>query len=651
MVSGVRAGRAAVRMDLDRSPLERSLNQVSARFKKFGRNIAGIGARVSAIGAGFTGLGAAITAPFAAATRQFVAVGDSLDKMSARTGLSASSLSELSFAAEQSGTDINQLGQALFRATRRIGNAASGTGPAVRALQELGLSAQDLSQATPEARFEALVSALGNVENEARRNQLAFEIFGDNFRQLSPLLAQGTDGIRALRQEARDLGLVVSDEDAKNAAALGDAMNRVRRVIGGAFFKVGAALAEPLTKAFDVISRIVGAVTNWIDRNRGLVQTIAAIGAGILAAGTVITAIGGAIVGIGVSIAAIGTAITTAFALASGIIGAILSPIGLVVAGIAAIGGAVLHATGSLQVLGSMFGSLGTQGSKAWQGIVDAVSAGNLELAGEIAFTALQVGWLTVTNTMQDVWNRVSDFFVNTWRGVVKAIIQTGAQIYTSVANVFDTLAVALQQGFDTSFVYIRGAIDTIVTSIAKAIIKAQEFFGLFSSEQSAQIQASLDDDLRRRAQGRQEGLDQRNTARAQGLSDRDRARQQNQSQFNGIVSQIFQRQRTETNRSEQTEAQKRLVALQEKLTKQTEQARKEAAQSQTAPGTQGQQTQQTALQSLRSVSADSVGSFNALAASQGAFSSVESEGQQQINLLSEIATNTKNAADEGNMT
>ena len=58
---------------------------------------------MQSIGTKIFGLGAAAIAPLLATTNVFAELGDQLAKMSARTGISVESLSELGYAAEQIG--------------------------------------------------------------------------------------------------------------------------------------------------------------------------------------------------------------------------------------------------------------------------------------------------------------------------------------------------------------------------------------------------------------------------------------------------------------------------------------------------------------------------------------------------------------------
>lgn len=613
----IEAGRAFVRVDAELSPLQKKLKQIDAKFKELGDKISGIGSGIAKVGAGVTAIGASITAPIAAAVMQFTAAGDALDKMSARTGVGVEALAEMGFAAEQGGTSIEAVEKGFAKLSQTVYDAGRGLSTATDALGEIGLSYEKLKGLKPEDQFQAVADGLSKITDESKRGAVAQAIFGRSGRQLLPMLSS----LREIRQEARDLGLVLGKKDTDAAAKLADAFNRIKRTIGGAFLQVGAAVAEPVLIALDAITKVTAMINKWVAANHALVQQIAAIGVGFVVVGTVVTGVGIALIGLGATIASIGTIASAAFAVVGTAISILTSPITLAVAGIAAIGYVALEASGSLAALSEMFGTLGTTATTAWAGIVAAISSGDFETAGQIAFTALEVAWLIVTQKMQQVWNQVSDFVVNVWLNVVESIVQAGASVYFGIAKYFDQLSVALINGFDTAFVYITGAIDTIQTAIAKAIIKAQEFFWLFSKEQSVQIQATLDEELARRASGREQGLGSRSGQRAADAAGRDAQRQSTAEQFADTVREDFERRRTHSSvdGSGLTDAQKRLQELQAKLAEQSSTAQEKAAKAQEESGKvqQASAAQEQASLAMQTTGAGSVGSFIAGAASQ----------------------------------
>ena len=105
--SAIRAGRAFVELFVDNSKLVRGLRAAEAKVVKFGQNIQAIGRQLFTIGAAVGGV-------LAVAAKGFASWGDSLSKMSGRTGVSAQALSELAYAAQQSGTDVATLEASLL---------------------------------------------------------------------------------------------------------------------------------------------------------------------------------------------------------------------------------------------------------------------------------------------------------------------------------------------------------------------------------------------------------------------------------------------------------------------------------------------------------------------------------------------------------
>lgn len=207
----------------------------------------------------------------------FTELGDKMDKMSIRTGVSVESLSALKFAAEQSGTDIDQLGQALFRMNRRIGNFSTASGPALRALTQLGFNAQEFIGLPTEQKFMKITDALNAIDDKALRDQFGFEVFGDNFRQLVPLLEQGSAGIRQLMEEAKRLGIVISEEDAKAAAEFSDEMNRLNKIFQSFATQVSSVITPILTN----LSKLF---TSLDKGTRELIVQVGLFGAAFLAA-------------------------------------------------------------------------------------------------------------------------------------------------------------------------------------------------------------------------------------------------------------------------------------------------------------------------------------------------------------------------------
>ncbi len=424
---GIRAGRAFVELGVS-DKLTAGLRAAQRRLQAFGAGVRSIGLRIAAIGV--AGL-----APLAASVKAFSDTGDALDKMSQRTGLSVESLSELGFAAEQSGADLETLEKGVRTLQRTINDAERGLSTAEDALADLGLSAEQLRGLTPEEQFKLVAEALSRIEDPSKRAALAMQILGRAGTQLLPLMQDGARGIEELQDQARSLGLTVSTETAKDAALLNDTLNILWRVLKNGVFVIGSALAPAVIDLSNAVTRAVVTVTQWVRENKALVVTAAKVAVAVAAAGIAIVGLGLLIGGVGavfrVLASAVG-AVGTAIGFIGAILGALLSPIGLVVAAVIGLGTALLVWSGAggeaLAWLRDQFGRLREFVGKVIGGIADALAAGDVSLAAEILWLALKLAWQRGVAELNAIWLQARAFFVGTaqkmWFGALAAAQQ-----------------------------------------------------------------------------------------------------------------------------------------------------------------------------------------------------------------------------------
>jgi len=402
--SDIKAGAAYVELYLRDNRFIRGLRMAQQRLRAMGTGLTRIGKSMMMAGG-------MILAPILGAAKAFASAGDQLHKMSARTGVSAQALSELGYAAELSGSDLDQLGTALFRMRRRIANAATGTGPAVRALDALGLSAERLTQLSPEQQFEEMVGTLGQIENKSLAAQYGFEVFGLSAKQLLPMLLAGTDGIAAMRKEARELGFTLSDEDVVSAAELTDAMTRLYKSLKMVFMRIGAAVAGELTAFANKAAKVGSKIIQWTKDNKTLVVTVMKVAAGVLAAGVAVTAIGFTFLAVSTILGGIigaFSALATIIGVVGSALGVILTPIGLVVAALVGLGAYLVMVSGTggkaIHWLSERFSELETWVRKVCGGIADALKAGDISAAAGVLWAGLRVAWEIGIDALLDKW-------------------------------------------------------------------------------------------------------------------------------------------------------------------------------------------------------------------------------------------------------
>lgn len=194
--------------------------------------------------------GAAITAASVAAagalTATYIQQSKAIDqqaKFADRIGVSTEALSGLQHAAELTGVSSDQLNMGLQRMTRRVAEAAQGTGEAVGALETLGISAKELNELSPDQQFKRIAEAMEGVEGRSEKVRLAFKLFDSEGVGLVNTLDMGADGLSSMEKEAEMLGISLSRVDAAKIEQANDQMYRVGQLSRGVGMQITAELA------------------------------------------------------------------------------------------------------------------------------------------------------------------------------------------------------------------------------------------------------------------------------------------------------------------------------------------------------------------------------------------------------------------------
>ncbi|MBT9153251.1 MAG: hypothetical protein DDT35_01480 [Firmicutes bacterium] len=285
--------------------------------------------------------------------------------------------------------------------------------------------------------------ALSQVENSTEKAALATAIFGRAGTKLLPVLAGGKDGLFAFFEEAERLGVVMSKEDVKSATLFGDAMTRLKLTLKGVAVKVGGAVAPILTELGNKLAEIAGKVSKFVQANKPLILTVFKVGVALAAAGVAITAIGLGIVFLGATLSGLAViagavvvafkatvaAIVLAFKAILAAIVFLISPIGLVIAAVVALGAYLLYASGAgqrgLDSLRAAFASIKETAIAAFGGIKDALSAGDWKLAVEILWAAIKLEWEKGTGWLYDHWLGFKDRVLMIWEDLTGKLRDT----------------------------------------------------------------------------------------------------------------------------------------------------------------------------------------------------------------------------------
>lgn len=197
-----------------------------------------------------------------------IEVADAIAKTADRVGIGIEALQEYQHAAGLAGVSNEQLEKAFTQLNRNVSQAANGLQTYQRAFDMAGVSLRDNegNLKRNEQLFEELADAVANTEDATRRADIVMTIFGRAGAQLLPLFKDGAEGIRQMRQEARDLGLVLSEDMAREAEQANDQLDRMFRVLNVQLTRVVVSLAPQIVRLGEAFMSVVPHIIEFANR-------------------------------------------------------------------------------------------------------------------------------------------------------------------------------------------------------------------------------------------------------------------------------------------------------------------------------------------------------------------------------------------------
>jgi len=202
-----------------------SLSKVDKKAESVGSTLLSGAKKAGKFAVGLGGAALGVASTFTKLASDSAETADEIDKASQRMKIGAESYQELAHAASLSGVEMSTLEKAAKK------------------LEGTDLNFDDAMEQ---------IYALGTAEE---RSAKAAELFGESVAyQMTPMLNASAEDMAAMKQEAHDLGLVLSEDTVKSGAELNDAISKVKDSIGGVVTQLGASLMPII---LDVCNEII----------------------------------------------------------------------------------------------------------------------------------------------------------------------------------------------------------------------------------------------------------------------------------------------------------------------------------------------------------------------------------------------------------
>lgn len=196
---------------------------------------------------------------------------DKIGKSAKNIGLTAESFQELSYAAELSGVGVDLFQKSMAKLEKASEDAIDGLKTSERAFAKMGISVEELRAASPEELLNMVADGMSNLEDPTQQAAIAMQLFGTRGLDMLEFLKNGSKGLDELRQKARDLGIVLSNELIANAEKNNDKLTTLKKIVDAQWVQVWADWAPTVLKvseAFAKLARDVGIATGAIELSK-----------------------------------------------------------------------------------------------------------------------------------------------------------------------------------------------------------------------------------------------------------------------------------------------------------------------------------------------------------------------------------------------
>ena len=207
------------------------------------------------------------------------AYADTFLTMSVQTGISTENLQKYNAVAELVDVSTETMTKSMAKNLKSMTSASSGSGAMAEAYKKLGVSVTnaDGSLRDSETVYWGTIDALKNITDETERDSVAMEILGKSAQELNPLIAQGSEGIKAMGDEAVKMGAVLSEDALAGLGAVDDEMQKFGSISSATSNLLASAFAPAVSEAMGgfnalgmevngLISAIIGGDQEGIDQ-------------------------------------------------------------------------------------------------------------------------------------------------------------------------------------------------------------------------------------------------------------------------------------------------------------------------------------------------------------------------------------------------
>lgn len=195
-----------------------------------------------------------------------VEAADAIAKTADRIGLSTEAFQELQHAAEITGVEMELFNTAMTALVRRQGEAVKGNKEFGKGFETLGVSIEDLKTLKPEDLLGRVADGMRNLGNQSEQIAALDRVMSEAGRRMFNFANLGSEGLARLRQEARDLGLVLGEDMVREAERANDELTRMFNVLQTQLTRVVISLSPEIVRLGEAFAGVVPEIIKFANQ-------------------------------------------------------------------------------------------------------------------------------------------------------------------------------------------------------------------------------------------------------------------------------------------------------------------------------------------------------------------------------------------------
>ena len=409
---------------------EQSLKEAESAARNFNATLAQISATAEKVSSATAKAAEKTRALSTAAAGALAAIGglaykaaqnaDELNTLAKQTGFTTDEIQKFQYASELIDVNLETITGAAAKMTKQLSSSES-------KFTDLGVATRDVNgnfRSTSDIFYDT-VAALGKIENETERDTAAMDIFGKSANELAGIIDDGGAALKSLGEEAENAGLIMDSETLNSLNEVNDEIDRLKAQGAAQIAKAGASALEALQP---VLEKVVSAIAK-------VLEYIGSLSPETMKTILVILAV----------IAAISPLLTLISSLSSAI-AFLASPIGLVIAAVAAVIAIGVLLYKHWDEIKEKAAEIGEKISEAWNNLKE-------RLAETVE---------NIKNSISEKWNAIKSNVSSVVDGIRTNIVNRFNSVKSSVSSIFEGIKNSIREKIESAKNFVKTAVDKI---------------------------------------------------------------------------------------------------------------------------------------------------------------------------------------------